>query len=429
MELRDTSSATVWLEQFPEEEQEIARLILDAIFVTTTDRIKSDIESAVGEILENTKSYFYVAPVVSHEDVEDHLNLERGAQKVFAMFDEYQPLEVLKHDSGSENYLALVARDVRTSYKARALVAVTQEAFERAERSQAPIEFIFIVDNSLSGKQVSTFLESFWNSSLVTSFLNRQRTSVQVHLVCWGATAQVAAALNATSDGRKVNSTVVTEVPTVNSTFTDPEELDEIMKLIRKYPDPITRKKQAKSELGFGNVGALFLPLGASAPNNMPPLLVRNGNKSDYKALFPDRVIPPDVKALESSPRKLPLRNLDAYEAALAKRSLKTAQKLTRGGKAVDWAMMLLMASNYSETQIRTELGLSYLVSKRVLGDLIKIGWATKAFTLTEAGNMALRKFSAKQNRIDFVRGARGNLTQFDDPDEPYYPKSVRGVR
>lgn len=289
MKLSHTESALGWLKQFPAEEQITAALLVDAIQITTTDQIKSDIEAATQEIVESSQNLFYVAPVVSMEDIRDHLNLDQHDPRIPSMFDEFRPHEILNRDSGSENYLALVARDIRRKFRPQADVTGNAIDFQLVRTTENQLGFIFIVDNSMSGKQVTDFMESFWKSAAVDSLLKMHAKRVQVHLVCWGATPEVIAKLDSGPEWLKVNRVIVAEVPTVATAFPEGEALNEVMRLAQKYPKTANPDQKGKRGLGFGDAGALFLPLGSSAPNNMPDLLIRGGKKSNaYYALFPN---------------------------------------------------------------------------------------------------------------------------------------------
>lgn len=430
MRLRETESCRNWLSQFPAEERIAAELLVDAVQITTTDQIKSDIEAAIQEVILSSNDLFYVAPIVSIEDVRQHLNLNRRGPELPRMFDDFQPLDVLGKDGGSENYLALVARDARSRFKEQASFGGAESDFRAAKNSECQLGFIFIVDNSMSGTQVSAFLDSFWRSTRVSGLLDKQRKRIQVHLICWGATRGVINKLESSPEYFKVNRTIVCEVPTVTTAFPAGESLNSVMQIIEKYPKLANPREIGKRGLGFGDTGALFLPLGSSAPNNMPDLLIRNAKKSGgYTALFPGRHIPPDVKALTPGPSPLPVRNVELFNERLRNQKLKTAVKISLGGHSKDWAMVLLMALHYSPTEIRSELGLSYQESKLILAKFVKIGWATEGFTLTAVGHSNLRKFGSRENYSEYRRGLRFALKGFDDDRRFYYPTSVRGVK
>lgn len=438
MRLRDTESGRKWLEQFPDEERIAAGLLLDAILITTTDQIKSDIEAAIHEIVSLSDNSFYIAPVISKRDVEVHLELKRDKSEPMRdsadplrMFDDYQPLDLVGDpDAGSENYLALVARDIRKSYPARSKFDGSLEKFCEAKKAKSRLDFIFIVDNSMSGSQVAFFMDSFWRSEQVSSFLEGQQTRIQVHLICWGATRQVIDILDSAPEYLKVNRTIVCQVPTVETVFPPGDALDAIMHIIQKYPKAADPTVVGKKGLGFLDTGALFLPLGASAPNNMPELLTRShSNNARYAALFRGRRIPPDIKAITPSPSPLPLRNVDSYYEKLRKKKLLTAVKISKEGQSKEWAMLLLMALHYTETDIRTELGLSYIESKRILELFKQIGWATSGFTLTQSGQKSLREFGRHENYSEYKRGVRYVHAEIDGERGAYYPKSVRGVK
>jgi hypothetical protein len=128
-------------------------------------------------------------------------------------------------------------------------------------------------------------------------------------------------------------------------------------------------------------------------------------------------------------PPALPVRNAQQFNDRLRAQRLKTAAKICGDGRSKDWAMILLMALGYTPTQIRGELGISYAQSRKILAKLVRIGWATDAFTLTTEGNDGLRNFGRRENYSEFRRGLRFMSTQFDEPKSFYYPKSVRGVK
>jgi hypothetical protein len=233
--------------------------------------------------------------------------------------------------------------------------------------------------------------------------------------------------LDSLPEYRKVNRVIVAEVPTVSSVFPRGEALEAVLKIVQEYPKKAANTGPGKRGLGFGDTGALFLPLGSSAPNNMPDLLIRNGKR--YRAIFPSRVIPPDIKGLMPGPTPTPVRNAGRYNEDLRRAKLAAAAKVSNEGRSKDWAMLLLMALGYDAARIRNELGLSFLDSKSILKRFESIGWATKAFTLTELGNTNLRDFGRSQNYSDYKRGLHLAFSGFDDEKSPYYPKSVRGVR
>lgn len=430
MRLKDTESGRRWLEQFTPEDRVAATLLIDAILVSTTDQIKSDIEAAIHEILVSQPGPFYIAPVISVEDVQRKCGLPPGSPAP-RMFDDYQPLEQMSPEGGSENYLGLVARDVRKAYGKNATFSATGEEFAKVQKAGEQIRFIFIVDNSMSGTQVSTFLSSFWNSEKIRTLLNSPGASVQIHLICWGATPAVIEMLERTHESLKVNYVVVAEVPVVATSFPPGDSLDAVMVLIQKYPNK-AKEVIGKRGLGFMDTGALFLPLGSSAPNNMPDLLIRNAKgkrEGRYFALFPGRRISADIKALTPPPSPLPVRNPEAFNRRIRKQKLLTAYKITRGGRSKDWAMILLMALEYKPAAIRGELGLSYIEAQKLVRGLVNIGWATESYTLTESGNRNLRLFGRKRNYSEFKHGLRFVKNRFDGVPVAYYPSSVRGVR
>ncbi|MHA7281977.1 phosphoribosyltransferase-like protein [Arthrobacter sp. TMS2-4] len=419
------------MKQFLGEEKIAAGILLDSILVTTTDQIKSDIEAAIQDIISSSDNIFYLAPIVSKEDVLDHLEIDRKANQQPRMFDDYQPLDMIGKNAGSENYLALVARDIRKRYGKQAMFGGSVDEFKKVTSSKEQIGFIFIVDNSMSGSQVAFFMNSFWSSELVSSLLAGKQTSIQIHLVCWGATGQVIKMLDSAPEYLRVNRTIVCEVPTVETSFPAGDALDAVMHIIQKYPKIVTRPEIGKRGLGYKDTGALFLPLGSSAPNNMPDLLIRSApgrSINKYAALFDGRRIPPDVKALSPGPSPLPLRNPDFYNQLLRKQKLLTAAKITKDGQSKEWAMVLLMALRYSPSAIRGELGLSYIESRRVLNTFKEIGWATNSFTLTELGYMNLRKFGSQENYSEYRSGIRFIQAEVDGVRGAYYPKAVRGV-
>jgi hypothetical protein len=213
MKLSHTESALGWLRQFSPEDRLAATLLVDAIQITTTDQIKSDIEAATHEIIESSADLFYVSPIISTEDICAHLHPDHYDLQIPPMFDIFRPHEILNQNSGSENYLALVARDIRRRFPSQADIRGKASDFELIRTTENQLAFIFIVDNSMSGKQVTEFLQSFWSSALVESLLKMHTKRVQVHLVCWGATPEVIAKLDSGPESLKVNRIIVAEVP------------------------------------------------------------------------------------------------------------------------------------------------------------------------------------------------------------------------
>jgi len=167
--------------------------------------------------------------------------------------------------------------------------------------------------------------------------------------------------------------------------------------------------------LGYGGLGAL-IAFAHGAPNNAPRILHQPSSK--WNPLFPKRITASmrgTFNEDETDPESIAARLLDMREKRLAGASW--LAKVKPHSRAILAVLAALSRPPRDEEVVSRRTGLTILEVRRAIGVALGHDWITDSWQLTEAGQAELA--NARKEKI-------AQFTLPEDPDEFYYPKSLR---
>lgn len=290
LRLPNTQAGQAWLDQFDEEDRELAKRLLSALTLVS----QSAFERALQRLL-LAEAAEIDGPVALYATRE----LAPDADYFHDMADPADPMAPLDAvgsgaDLGSEARIAAIVRNLCKTAPEKLLSHPSLETL-RAER----VRTIFTIDDIIgSGKRTASFLQAMWRSRSLMSW--HSRGHVRFVALAYSATTIGEERVRALSSKPRI--IAVRDCPTFDVLPWNGEIVEVMRALCNRYG---RRTSRPGMRLGFQKtMAALVFEHGC--PNNTPSILwAPVSDKSEWKPLFPDRTVlpeaasafPPDIMA------------------------------------------------------------------------------------------------------------------------------------
>ena len=352
-----------WLSQFDFEDSLTARNFLDSLEYVKTERLCSELEAALVEIiLEGEKvAIFPIRELIDKEECYFPRNVsdlqkyydnqgEKIDSKSLALFkSKVEKGVVSKGDiekfcpvvlnpaayPGSESLISSIITQLKRQYRNRVVTGKSSETCPSIYdlRKEKCRKFILVDDVIGSGGRVKKFIESLSRNKTINSWISGN--FVQVIVVSFMQSEESKTVLK--NIKQKVNFKSSETFPTFYD-FNE-EEVVKYSYIINKYTD-----KKERIPFGYGNTygRAIFEH---SVPNNTPAILWRPVKKwspggsvgsslTSWNALFPNRAMPSEIKSTErkkvTAMASMRIRMCNILNVIATEPSLKTNRELSR---------------------------------------------------------------------------------------------------
>jgi hypothetical protein len=398
----DTERGKAWLDNFAEDEQVAARLLLDGLDLVGQDRLRADLTTTIGRLAETLPAPIALVPV---RDLDT-------SQSYYPMHSRDARPQLLNSTSfpGSEAIVANLAGSLRREAENDGpFVAAPSLRNMRAARCRT---VLFIDDFSGSGDRVLAFDRAFRRHPTIKAWLSRKW--IKIHVVVFAATGGAAYRLSQHFAADRVH--VHRMCPTFDDRAWTGSERSAVEKLCRDYYLP-TSKAEA---YGYKNSRGLMAFL-HSVPNNLPPILWQGGRRRrrGWRSFFLNQAVPSDVFPLfgDASPEQ----RADETLMRLGQQRLALGGWRTAAGAETTRVLLVLSALSRRPATIARVMSLTGLANSETVAILRACrGWGLVGVTLrlTDAGlkELAHAKGITLRGEIPTLRGS----------DESYYPRSLR---
>lgn len=473
-----TKSLRTWLDQFSDDERDLASAAFQKIEFHSTDRVTGDLSRVIldyVEIVRGSGAQLIIESVMSKEDVMRFLSddpsyemkyvqglfsselvtkygvmmpMTQKSEKLLpinpkikrlrkfsptrSIYEDIFPSTIRDSSSGSEKFLDVVIRNSRNYTRVKkkkgwipSPILDISNTKDFDEIPTGDLLFLLLIDNIASGTQAIDFLEMVALSLSVGPLRGK---AVTLQVVAWTATVT---GVRKIEEWYKniINPRFILEIQYLNETKTfkdDPLELDSLFDLFAKYgqtgPD---------DGLGFGREATRSVIVGNVCPNNLPDLFIYNRPDLNYKPIFESREIPPDIK---DQVLVIPRRNFDGSidpKLRLAAEKKKLRGALTRPGMKADpsWQILLCAVVGVDRGEAVRIVGASYDSFCQAEGRLRRLAWITDDFMPTDGGIRVIKTYSERKNKADYAASRHYMKRRIDASGITYYPISLRGVR
>lgn len=403
--LSETDAAIEWLAQFKPADQRLAAALLDEMRLVTHTEFWDGLRSLVtgrAEAIDGPVGLFTEREVEWESKLfEESATMPRRATgpRPSAV----SPMRTKRYEVGSEGIIANFTTEL------------CRERPEKFFNHPAPDEirdarirgFFLVTDFIGSGRRARSYLDAAWKVSSVKSWRSFGWLRFEVL-----AYADVYAGRKSVESHRSqpIVSTMI-PCPTIDDVFGD--KAKEVGRLCRAY-DP--GKRADGRSLGYGGVGAL-IAFAHGCPNNAPRFL-HWSSEGHWRALFPRRVT--------ARSRSMFGDRRDA--ATLAKRLERLGESRLAWG---DWlvragpdgrnlvtVLATVRRGPRLDDTIARRTGLTVPEVRLYIDRAAALGWIDRQRRVTDAGVRVLAGLRA------YEEGR--TLPLPIEPDEPYYPTSLR---
>ncbi|HFE3430232.1 hypothetical protein ACLBW6_05380 [Enterobacter hormaechei] len=408
--LEKSKRAQLWLEQFEEQDQPYASLLLRKIQWVSSHEFEIKINALVDTIC--NKKEDKIALFVEREVLDDETVYSFNADKPQRAFGNAFPpiLSTIdkKIEIGSEGILNnIITRfqrlDSRKYYN-----------YPSAEimRSKRINKVVVLTDTIGSGNQLNRYLDCFWNTPSIKSWLSSGH--INIYVVCFAATEF---GLSRVEHNKTKPSVFYSRIcPTIDNSFTY-QERKRIYEICNKY-NPLKKHTKTTSFLGYGDVSSLIC-YSHGLPNNAPLILYKRS--ATWKPFFRGRATNDVIAELPGSMSNI---NEKEYLRVMGEKRLSASQKLaTLDGEAKKTILLLaaLNKSPRSNGAIASRSGLSSNEVCTMLTKLMYLEWVDSKRRITDEGRFLL-SYLRKENKKLF-----SEKTLPSSDNIYYYPKMLRG--
>ncbi|WP_042845672.1 phosphoribosyltransferase-like protein [Providencia rettgeri] len=408
--LEKSERAQQWLEQFEEQDQPYASLLLKKIQWISSHEFEVKINALVDEICnkEDDKVAMFVEREVLDDETVYSFNTEKPQRAFGNAFPPILPTTDKKIEIGSEGILNnIITRfqrlDSRKYYN-----------YPSAEimRSKRINKVVVLTDTIGSGNQLNKYLNCFWNTPSIKSWLSSGH--INVYVVCFAATEF---GLSCVELNKTKPSVFYSRIcPTIDNSFTY-EERRKIYEICKKY-NPQKKHTKTTSFLGYGGVSSLIC-YSHGLPNNAPLILYRRS--ATWMPFFRGRATNDVIAELHS---RLSNINEKEYLRLMGEKRLSASKKLATLDEEAKKIILLLAALNKSPRSNSAIASRSGLSSNEVCTMLIKLmylEWVDSKRRITDEGRFLL-SYLRKENKTLFSKKTLPGSDKIY-----YYPKTLRG--
>lgn len=423
------------IQKFPEKDRNDIRDLMSSIEIVSISNLQSDMYCAVNDTISENKNKtqkLVIDAVTAESDIRAWFKREaKGSNKSptnhnnSILYKDFHPSDIFHDNSGSEHFSAIVRRDVISQVKQGRLITKYEDIRNINNNN---IHFIYITDNSGSGRQIFDFLNRF-NRSL--GEIIESKDSVLVTIISWGATRRAIEAINDhikkilqgnlnLGSVLKINFKYLNYINTITD-FADSELTERLRQVLPKYGE-------SSEPLGYQSIASLTAFEGHKCPNTLPSILFHD--KSTVPPLFNKKYVTSDVTQDLLNYFKEYNKPMfkDNHELRFRRANLISGSRVASASKSNKWMYLCFSAIGESDTVAMALLNCSQQEKIRVRDGLRSMGWIDPVGHATVEGTLALRAY-ARRNRHKVQRKfSKYEIPKFDDLLDDYYPNSIDGV-
>ncbi|MCA6937291.1 phosphoribosyltransferase-like protein [Pectobacterium versatile] len=408
--LEKSERAQVWLEQFEEQDQPYASLLLKKIQWVSSHEFEVKINSLVDEICnkEDDKVALFVEREVLDDETVYSFNAKKPQRAFGNAFPPILPAIDNKNEIGSEGILnniitRLQRLDSRKYYN-----------YPSAEimRSKRIKKVIVLTDTIGSGNQLNNYLNCFWNTPSIKSWLSSGH--LNIYVLCFAATEHGLRRVELNKTKPSISYSRI--CPTIDNSFTN-EEKRKIYEICDKY-NPQKKHTKTPDFLGYGGVSSLIC-YSHGLPNNAPLILYKRS--ATWKPFFRGRATNDVIAELPSGISNI---NEKEYFRLMGEKRLSASKKLATLDEEAKKTILLLASLNKSprsNSAIASRSGLSSSEVSIMLTKLMYLEWVDSERRITDEGRFLL-SYLRKENKKLF---SEKTLPASDEIY--YYPRTLRG--
>ncbi|HBV8971073.1 TPA: hypothetical protein MD887_004719 [Klebsiella oxytoca] len=408
--LEKSKRAQLWLEQFEEQDQPYASLLLKKIQWVSSHEFEVKINALIDEICnkEEDKIALFVEREVLDDETVYSFNTEKPQRAFGNAFPPILSTIDKKIEIGSEGILNnIITRfqrlDSRKYYN-----------YPSAEimRSKRINKVIVLTDTIGSGNQLNKYLNCFWNTPSIKSWLSSGH--INVYVVCFAATEF---GLSRVELNKTKPSVFYSRIcPTIDNSFTN-QERKKIYEICNKY-NPLKKHTKTISFLGYGGVSSLIC-YSHGLPNNAPLILYKRS--ATWRPFFRGRATNDVIAEL---PGSMPNIDEKEYLRVMGEKRLSASKKLATLDEEAKKTILLLAALNKSprsNSAIASRSGLSSNEVCTMLAKLMYLEWVDSKRRITDEGRFLLSYLRKENNKLFSEKTLPASDKIY------YYPKTLRG--
>ncbi len=402
MTLSDTEVGGMWLENFPREDRQLARKLLDAFALDSwtsarallLDLLRTEIRSA-----QNTGTV-WVIPAMDTGDIRRANRLHQNDSLI--AFGNFEPGMGIPSLPGSEGLIGHLLRDVQGK---DVLSSTTKLSVLRNKHVRT---ILVVTDTIETGAQVAKYVQALLRNPTLKSWRSFQWIKLKV--VAYAVSREGEEALSHSMNVDSVR--FVRRAPTIRSLPWPTADIADAISFCRRYG-------RGSALLGYGEQASLF-GFQDRVPNTVPSVFRRTG--ADWASLFEGksgRLVPTGMigELLDSS--EAPVAHDDVVAAVRQERlSISIHKQQRESNRDILAALALLRASPERAALLGLALDFTQTEVSALLDYLVSQGWITEGHRLTQTGIAELAAGKRKLRRVEH-KPSPTNL-------HPYYPESLR---
>lgn len=401
VEPSQTARGQAWLQNFDEEEQTAARLLLDGLDLVGQDRLRVGLNDLTLKLAGELPGPIALVPVRKMAPGQSYYKGDKNSKAQLLLSNSFP---------GSEAVVANLAGGLRRERGPRGEFVASPSLLNMREAKCRTV--LFLEDFSGSGKRVLDFLEAFCRHRTIKSWLSYR--IISIHVAAFAMTAKAEERLKKRLGDDRVHYHQI--CPTFAARPWTARELAEVEALCLKYYSP----RSSAGPYGFLESRAL-MAFSHSVPNNIPPILWQRDTPMvrSWSPFFIENAVPPELSFLfgQGDP------NQRTEEALVRLGQLRMAsggwRDLTDGDTVKVMLFLAALARRPRSLSKVSELtGLSSDEMARILMVCRRWGLVGSTLRLSDSGLRELAHAKAIRLREETVT-LRGSV-------ESYYPRSLR---
>lgn len=407
----DTKRGKQWLMNFAEHDRSHAQLLIDSLYIPSTDEIRQAVKTAIRTLPETNGPPQLLLPVLSMEDIKEarlrtEPNLSKGElKKPQIAYQDFHPGSDMSSTPGSEALIGNVLRELSgnapSSNNRQWLHPGT--SIEDLRRLNCRT-IILVTDYAGSGRQMTRYAEFLTRNRTIRSW--RSLNYIRILAVMHSASR---AAMDLMNSNASIDAVSISEIaPSFSTAEWTTEERAAIEQLCRQYVS-------GGQALGFDKSAGL-LAMHSGIPNNLPMVTRKQG--ANWHPFFEGRTFPQDLA-----------RELPSYRPDRSLTSLVEGNHQFRVAKVIESGRLGTTAS-----QIAACLALIRRGTRTISGLAAALGMPISSveslwYFLEESGMISGARLTPRGIReLSYAKALprRTRVSLAAKDEKPYYPQRLR---
>lgn len=399
-----TTRGQAWISNFPAEDRQTARLLLDALRFVPIGVVRRNLRLRLEALVAEGKIEL-PAMLVAALSIEDLRQKEWNDPHPVA-YESFSLDEPISAMPGSEGFVGNLIRELAVLRRAEGWLPPTTTLDDL--RNKRCRSIVILTDYAGSGRQLRQFAQAIVRNPTIRSW--RSYGWIRIHGVSFAA-SQLSYDV-VTRAKSPVDEMWIGEVA---PSFADAPWTDEQRSAVEAICRLYIPKRRRDQALGFQGSGGLFAT-DVSVPNNIPLILRRTG--TGWHPFFEGRTVPPDLAAelLDFSPV------LKASKVAQRSGQLRLSANVEQGRRRLASSQLLLILAmlgrgGNSPRGIAREMALPVADVESRMASLLAMGLIDEHGTVLDAGRRELQVGKRSRRKVS------ANLVGSADE---YYPQTMR---